>query len=50
MISCSLDYPGALDMTTTICHRHTPHTELEKFTKLADLVVVATGIPGLIDH
>lgn len=42
------DYPGALDMTTTICHRHTPHTELEKFTKLADLVVVATGIPGLI--
>ncbi|XP_076243044.1 bifunctional methylenetetrahydrofolate dehydrogenase/cyclohydrolase, mitochondrial-like isoform X2 [Calliopsis andreniformis] len=42
------DYPGALDMTTTICHRHTPHTELEKFTKLADLLVVATGIPGLI--
>ncbi|XP_012152844.1 bifunctional methylenetetrahydrofolate dehydrogenase/cyclohydrolase, mitochondrial [Megachile rotundata] len=39
---------GALDMTTTICHRHTPHTELEKFTKLADLVVVAAGIPGLI--
>lgn len=35
-------------MTTTICHRHTPHTELEKFTKLADLVVVAAGIPGLI--
>lgn len=39
---------GALDMTTTICHRHTPHTELEKFTKLADLVVVAAGVPGLI--
>ncbi|CAK9799422.1 Bifunctional methylenetetrahydrofolate dehydrogenase/cyclohydrolase, mitochondrial [Anthophora quadrimaculata] len=39
---------GALDMTTTICHRHTPHTELEKFTKLADLVVAAAGIPGLI--
>lgn len=39
---------GALDMTTTICHRHTPHTELEKFTKLADLIVVAAGIPGLI--
>lgn len=39
---------GALDMTTTICHRHTPHTELEKYTKLADLVVVAAGVPGLI--
>lgn len=39
---------GALDMTTTICHRYTPHTELEKFTKLADLVVVAAGVPGLI--
>ncbi|EFN81188.1 bifunctional methylenetetrahydrofolate dehydrogenase/cyclohydrolase, mitochondrial [Harpegnathos saltator] len=39
---------GALDMTTTICHRHTPHTELEKFTKLADLVIVAAGVPGLI--
>ncbi|CAL7940557.1 unnamed protein product [Xylocopa violacea] len=44
----SKDKINALDMTTTICHRHTPHTELEKFTKLADLVVVAAGIPGLI--
>ena len=44
----SKDETGALDMTTTICHRHTPHTELEKHTKLADLVVVAAGIPGLI--
>lgn len=43
-----VDKTGALDMTTTICHRHTPHTELEKHTKLADLVVVAAGIPGLI--
>lgn len=39
---------GALDMTTTICHINTPHTELEKYTKLADLVVVAAGVPGLI--
>ncbi|KZC13003.1 Bifunctional methylenetetrahydrofolate dehydrogenase/cyclohydrolase, mitochondrial [Dufourea novaeangliae] len=39
---------GGLDMTTTICHRHTPHTELVQFTKLADVVVSATGIPGLI--
>ncbi|OAD58646.1 Bifunctional methylenetetrahydrofolate dehydrogenase/cyclohydrolase, mitochondrial [Eufriesea mexicana] len=44
----SKDKTGALDMTTTICHRHTPHTELEKLTKLADLIVVAAGIPGLI--
>ena len=44
----SKDETGALDMTTTICHRHTPHIELEKFTKLADLIVVAAGIPGLI--
>ncbi|XP_043512910.1 bifunctional methylenetetrahydrofolate dehydrogenase/cyclohydrolase, mitochondrial [Frieseomelitta varia] len=44
----SRDKTGALDMTTTICHRHTPHTELEKLTKLADLIVVAAGIPGLI--
>ncbi|KAK1126005.1 hypothetical protein K0M31_005535 [Melipona bicolor] len=44
----SRDEIGALDMTTTICHRHTPHTELEKLTKLADLIVVAAGIPGLI--
>lgn len=35
-------------MTTTICHRYTPHTELEKFTKLADFVVAAAGVPGLI--
>ncbi|KAK9306676.1 hypothetical protein QLX08_002609 [Tetragonisca angustula] len=44
----SRDEIGALNMTTTICHRHTPHTELEKLTKLADLIVVAAGIPGLI--
>ncbi|XP_076291393.1 bifunctional methylenetetrahydrofolate dehydrogenase/cyclohydrolase, mitochondrial-like isoform X1 [Lasioglossum baleicum] len=39
---------GALDMTTTICHRYTPKTELTKFSKLADLLVSSTGIPGLI--
>ncbi|XP_053997813.1 bifunctional methylenetetrahydrofolate dehydrogenase/cyclohydrolase, mitochondrial [Hylaeus anthracinus] len=37
-----------LDMTTTICHRYTPHAELEKYTKLADLVVASAGVPGLI--
>ncbi|KAG7188887.1 hypothetical protein KM043_008493 [Ampulex compressa] len=39
---------GALDMTTTICHRYTPRAELEKHTRLADLIVSATGVPGLI--
>lgn len=37
-----------LDMTTTICHIHTPPDQLKQMTKLADLVVVATGVPGLI--
>lgn len=35
-------------MTTTICHRYTPHTELEKYTKMADLVIVSAGVPNLI--
>ncbi|XP_033217911.1 bifunctional methylenetetrahydrofolate dehydrogenase/cyclohydrolase, mitochondrial isoform X3 [Belonocnema kinseyi] len=39
---------GALDMTTTICHRHTPPEELKKFTRLADVVVAAAGVPGLV--
>lgn len=43
-----LGQTGGLDMTTTICHRYTPHTELEKFTKLADIIVTAAGVPGLI--
>lgn len=37
-----------LDMTTTICHINTPPDQLRQMTKLADLVVVATGVPGLI--
>lgn len=36
------------DATTTICHRHTPADQLVHFTKLADILVVATGIPHLI--
>lgn len=36
------------DATTTICHRYTPPEQLEVFTKLADIIVVATGIPNLI--
>lgn len=39
---------GALDMTTTICHRYTPREELIRFASLADVLVVAAGVPGLI--
>lgn len=38
----------ALDMTTTICHRYTPPEELVRFTRSADLVVAAAGVPGLV--
>ena len=37
-------------MTTTICHRHTPPEELKKYVKLADVVVTAAGVPGLITN
>ena len=36
------------DATTTICHRNTPPEQLRVFTQTADILVVATGIPGLI--
>ena len=36
------------DATTTICHRYTPPEQLEMYTKTADILVVATGIPNLI--
>ncbi|XP_054713833.1 bifunctional methylenetetrahydrofolate dehydrogenase/cyclohydrolase, mitochondrial-like [Uloborus diversus] len=36
------------DATVTICHRHTPAEQLVEFTKRADILVVATGIPHLI--
>lgn len=39
---------GAMDATVTICHRFTPPSDLKKFCKMADIVIVATGIPGLI--
>ncbi|KAK0175526.1 hypothetical protein PV327_009271 [Microctonus hyperodae] len=38
----------ALDMTTTICHIHTPREELIKLSRLADVLVSATGVPGLV--
>jgi len=36
------------DATTTICHRYTPHDQLQLLTQNADILVVATGIAGLI--
>ncbi|KAG8177406.1 hypothetical protein JTE90_020435 [Oedothorax gibbosus] len=36
------------DATVTICHRHTPSHSLVEFTRMADILVVATGIPRLI--
>ncbi|XP_077999234.1 uncharacterized protein LOC144452096 [Glandiceps talaboti] len=36
------------DSTVTICHRYTPPEQLRLFTKTADILVVAVGIPGLI--
>ncbi|XP_055857197.1 bifunctional methylenetetrahydrofolate dehydrogenase/cyclohydrolase, mitochondrial-like isoform X2 [Episyrphus balteatus] len=39
---------SAMDATVTVCHRYTPRSELEKYCKLADIIVTATGIPSLI--
>jgi len=39
---------GGLDMTTTLCHRHTPPAELARVLRSADLVVSAAGIPGIV--
>lgn len=38
----------AMDATTTICHRFTPPEQLAMFCKTADIIVTATGVPGLI--
>lgn len=45
---CYVGATGGLDMTTTICHIHTPPDQLKQMTRLADLVVVAAGVPGLV--
>ncbi|XP_032604193.2 bifunctional methylenetetrahydrofolate dehydrogenase/cyclohydrolase 2, mitochondrial isoform X1 [Taeniopygia guttata] len=39
--------PGG-DATVTITHRHTPKEQLKIHTQLADIVIVAAGIPKLI--
>jgi len=36
------------DATTTVCHRYTPPDQLRIFTRNADILIVATGIPQLI--
>uniref|UniRef100_A0A8V0XK71 Methylenetetrahydrofolate dehydrogenase (NADP+ dependent) 2 like n=1 Tax=Gallus gallus TaxID=9031 RepID=A0A8V0XK71_CHICK len=41
-----LPLPG--DATVTIAHRHTPKEQLKIHTQLADIVIVAAGIPKLI--
>lgn len=38
----------AMDGTVTICHRFTPREQLKAFCKLADIIISATGVPGLI--
>ncbi|XP_076447837.1 bifunctional methylenetetrahydrofolate dehydrogenase/cyclohydrolase, mitochondrial-like [Babylonia areolata] len=36
------------DATTTICHRYTPAEQLAVFTKTADIIVTAAGVPNLL--
>lgn len=38
----------AMDATVTMCHRFTPPEELTRFCRSADIIVTATGVPGLI--
>lgn len=38
----------AMDATVTICHRFTPPEELARICRSADIIVAATGVPGLI--
>ncbi|KAL5274206.1 Nmdmc family protein [Megaselia abdita] len=38
----------SMDATVTICHRYTPRDELKRYCQLADIIVTATGIPGII--
>lgn len=38
----------AMDATVTMCHRFTPPEDLARFCRTADIIVTATGVPGLI--
>ncbi|XP_055373910.1 bifunctional methylenetetrahydrofolate dehydrogenase/cyclohydrolase, mitochondrial-like [Condylostylus longicornis] len=37
-----------MDATVTICHRFTPPDDLKMYCKMADIIITATGNPGLI--
>lgn len=39
---------NGMDATVTICHRFTPAKELAKYCSMADIIITATGKPGLI--
>lgn len=39
---------GAMDATVTMCHRFTPQNELRTLCRHADIIVTATGVPGLV--
>lgn len=39
---------GAMDATVTMCHRFTPPEQLKTLCQHADIIISATGIPGLI--
>lgn len=39
---------GAMDSTVTMCHRFTPPEQLKTFCRHADIIISATGVPGLI--
>lgn len=39
---------AAMDATVTMCHRFTPAEQLKKFCQSADLIITATGVPGLV--
>lgn len=43
-----LQRDGTGDATTLLCHVHTPPDQLRVMTQLADIIIVGTGNPGLI--
>lgn len=42
------NHERSMDATVTICHRYTPREELKRYCQLADIIITATGIPGII--
>ncbi|XP_077294339.1 NAD-dependent methylenetetrahydrofolate dehydrogenase isoform X2 [Arctopsyche grandis] len=39
---------NGMDATVTICHRYTPSDQLANHCRNADIIITATGVPGLI--